>query len=399
MSKVNKQVEGENAEATEVAEEVEETETGAEEVSEEVTAQAKELADSIVKGVAAQFGNANSEAVAEQVNRMMSRHLPTDAKLTKILGGKDMFTDASSLTKEEKIVGFFHALVTRNHYALKALAEGVAADGGYLFPNEFLGELVRHLPEENVMRNLVRVIPMKRDVMDISTLVSGPKVFWTAENATKSTTSAHFGTDTLTARKVAAILYSSDELIEDSDIFDVVQLIISLFGEEIGQEEEKVIWSGNNTTQPEGIDAAGTVASIAAVGQDFDDLVRLQYALPRRYRANATFVMNSEDAQEISLLKDSNGQYLWRPSREAGSPDQLLGKPVVICDHVPLGKIYYGDFKRAYFLGDRKRMTVKVSQETETAFTKDQTAIRVVARIGGALVLPAALRVLTGFSA
>ena len=55
---------------------------------------------------------------------------------------------------------------------MKALSEGTAADGGYLFPNEFMTELVRSLPEFNVMRNYVRIVPMKRDQMDIATLVS-----------------------------------------------------------------------------------------------------------------------------------------------------------------------------------------------------------------------------------
>lgn len=364
-----------------------------------VDADAQEVGKQLAKSFLAMVGGAKNADVADQVAKAMSNLMPQDAKLKKILGGKDLVRDAASLTKEEKIVGFYHALVTNNEYALKALSEGTAADGGYLFPNEFMTELVRALPEVNVMRNWVRIVPMKRDTMDVSTLVSGPKVFWTAENAAKTTTSAHFGTDQLVAKKMAAILYASDELIEDSDIFDVVQLIINLFAEEIGREEEKVIWTGNGTTQPEGIDAANTVPSAGSAGGtgDFDDIINLYYALPAQYRQNAAFFANDNTAKNLSKVKDSTGQYLWQPSVRDGAFDTLRGKPLVISNWVPDGKVYFGDFKRAYFLGDRKRMTVKVSQETETAFTKDQTAIRVVARIGGALVLPSAARVLTGF--
>lgn len=365
-----------------------------------IQAEAQKIGASLAKSFLEQFGGqGKGSSVADEVAKAMGNFMPQDAKLKKILGGKDLVRDAASLTKEEKIVGFYHALVTNNEYALKALSEGTAADGGYLFPNEFMNELVRALPEFNVMRNWVRIVPMKRDVMDIATLVSGPKVFWTAENAAKTTTSAHFGTDTLTARKLAAILYASDELIEDSDIFDVVQLIIQLFAEEIGREEEKVIWTGNNTTQPEGIDAANAVPSAGAAGGlgTFNHVLDLYYALPAQYRQNAAFFMNDNTARLVSKLRDTNGQYLWQPSVKDGGNETLRGKPVVISNWVPDGKIYFGDLKRAYFLGDRKRMTVKVSQETETAFTRDQTAIRVVARIGGALVLPSAARVITGF--
>jgi HK97 family phage major capsid protein len=363
----------------------------------DIAAEAQKIGAELARSFLGTMGGGRNQNVADEVAKALGNLMPQDAKLKKILGGKDLVRDAASLTKEEKIVGFYHALVTNNEYALKALSEGTAADGGYLFPNEFMTELVRALPEFNVMREWVRIIPMKRDVMDISTLVSGPKVFWTAENAAKTTTSAHFGTDTLTARKLAAILYASDELIEDSDIFDVVQLIIQLFAEEIGREEEKVIWTGNNTTQPEGIDAANTVPTVSAGVQTFDALINLYYSLPRQYRQNAAFFMNDNTAKSAAKLKDSTGQYLWQPSVREGEDDTLKGKPVVISNWVPDGKIFFGDLKRAYFLGDRKRMTVKVSQDTETAFTKDQTAIRVVARIAGALVLPSAARQITGF--
>ena len=55
------------------------------------------------------------------------------------------------------------------------------------------------------MRGLVRVIPMKRDIMKIPTLVSKPQVRWTSENAAKSTTTAEFYEKTLTVYKVAAM--------------------------------------------------------------------------------------------------------------------------------------------------------------------------------------------------
>jgi len=37
-------------------------------------------------------------------------------------------------------------------------------------------------------------------------------------------------------------------------------------------------------------------------------------------------------------------------------------------------------------------MTVKISQDTTTAFTQDKTAIRVVQRIGGDVIQPLAIR-------
>jgi HK97 family phage major capsid protein len=351
----------------------------------------KEMADEVLKGI--DLGDTSK--MSKKMERFIESQYGDSSKLKQILNGKDLF-GSDELTKEEKILGFFHGLITNNTMALKALAEGVEADGGYLFPNEFLGEILRDLPNLNVMRQYVRIIPMKRDKMDVTSLVDGLNVFWTAENAAKSTTTARFSQQTLTAFKMAAILYSSDELIEDSTEVDLVSLIIQLFAEAIADEEEKVIWTGDGTTQPQGINTA-SVASTVGTGNAYNDLVSLFYLLPRKYQVNAAFFANNNTAKNFALVKDTTGRPIFTPSVNDGPAQTLLGKPLVISEWVPDRVVYFGDLKKGYFLGDRKRMTAKVSQDTETAFTKDQTAIRVVARIGGRLVLPQAVRKVTSF--
>lgn len=370
------------------------------EEDEKMMRQAKKIGKTIADQLGKEIDIDGQKAINARVEKILGLHFGEDSKLKAILGGKDVY-EVDKLTKEEKIVGFFHALVSNNTMALKALSEGVNADGGFLFPKEFLNELVQELPQVNVMRNYVRVIPMRRNKMDITSLVNRPKVYWTAENAAKTTTTAAFSQTTLTAYKMAAILYSSDELIEDSDITDVVNLIISLFAEAVGIEEQRVIWNGTGTGQPTGIDtarSAGTIAGVAVAGNGTaDDLKALYYRLPVQYRNTAAWFMNDGTASQVDKLKDSNNRYLWQDSIAAGSPPTLLGKPVVIVNDVPTRQIYFGDMKRAYFLGDRKSMTAKVSNDTETAFTHDQTAIRVVARIGGLVVLGNAVKAITGF--
>lgn len=368
---------------------------GAEGEDAELLAKAKSIGKNIAKEVLSELNLGDTSVLAKKVERMFESQFGSNSKLKKILNGKDLF-GGEELTKEEKIVGFFHGLVTNNHQVLKALAEGADADGGYLFPNEFLAEILRDLPEINVMRNYVRIIPMKRDKMDITSLVDGVDVFWTAENAAKSTTTARFSQQTLTAFKMAAILYSSDELIEDSTEVDVVSMIIGLFSEAVADEEERVIWVGDGTTQPQGINTA-TVASVGGTGNAYNDLVNLYFLLPRKYQVNAAFFANNSTAKNFALVKDTTGRPIFSPSVNDAPTSTLLGKPLVISEWVPDRVVYFGDLKKGYFLGDRKRITAKVSQDTETAFTKDQTAIRVVARIGGRLVLPAAVRKVTNF--
>lgn len=352
-------------------------------------AEVKSLAEQVSKAVLAQIGSGDVKALSDKVDKIFSNSFRKDEKLIKIFGGKDVFA-GEELTKEEKICGFFRALTTNNEPVLKALAEGVEADGGYLFPNEFLAELVRAVPAINKLREVVRVIPMRRDKMDVTSLISPVGVFWTAENAAKSTTTARFAQATLTAKKMAAIIYASDELVEDSTEFDVVSLIIQLFSEAIATEEERVIAIGNGTTEPAGINS-GSYGGVTGTGNLYDDVTKLFWSLPEQYRVNATWLMNDNTAKNIELQKDSEGRPLWNVAGGNLGPT-IKGRPVKLVNWIPDRTVFFGDFKKGYFLGDRKRMTVKVTQDSETAFTKDQTGIRVVARIGGLVALPAAIK-------
>lgn len=262
--------------------------------------------------------------------------------------------------------------------------------------DEFRAEIIRDIVEKFSMRSIVRVIPMKRDVMKIPTLTSGPKVTWTEENAVKSTTTAAFSEATLTVKKMAAILYSSDELIEDSTEIDVVDLIVQLFSEALQREEDRVITAGNGTTEPTGLTtarAASTFGSITCSGNlSFDNLINLEYELPMKYQTGAKFLAHRNNIREMRKLKDSNGRYYWMEPVATGQPATFHGYPVIENNNMPEAEIYFGDFKMGYWLGDRNKMTVKVTQDTETAFTKDQTGIRVVQRIAGTVVLGDAIK-------
>ena len=52
-----------------------------------------------------------------------------------------------------------------------------------------------------------------------------------------------------------------------------------------------------------------------------DEVISLIYALKAPYRKNAKFLMNDATVSALRKLKDSNGQYLWQPSLQAGQPD------------------------------------------------------------------------------
>jgi len=351
----------------------------------------EEKAKAMAEVVKSELGleSLKSDILASMDEKFASREAKS---VMKVFVGEDSEKAVSELTSDERVKAFGHALFTGNSVALKALSEGTPADGGYTVPQDFYSRLVMEVTEKAQMRSMVTVVPMKTNVLTIPVGEHGPDVFWTAEGATKTTTTMDFRQPTITAYKMASIIYLTDELIEDS-AFDLVNVLISRFAERIATEEDKVIINGAGTTQPVGIFVNASVASRSCSGNlDFDDIIDLIYDLPVKYRSGAKFLVNSENVRELRKLKDEQGRYLWQDPVSAGQPATIQGYPVVETYWAPVGQIAFGDFKTAYWLGDRKRMTVKISNDTETTFTQDKTAIRIVERIGGDVIVPNAVR-------
>jgi len=105
-------------------------------------------------------------------------------------------------------------------------------------------------------------------------------------------------------------------------------------------------------------------ASSWASSNPSDYLIDLVHALKRQYRAGASFLMNDATLGTIRKFKDGQGIYLWAPSMLMnGAVGQLLGHPVVTDDFMPdLGSntypIAFGDFARAYYIVDRRGVSV-----------------------------------------
>ena len=359
----------------------------------EIEQKAKKMAEAIK----AELGI--DELRKEMIDNFASIKEEKNESVMKIFVSEDVEKSIGELTKKERIDAYARAIFQRDHAVLKTLSEGGAsgADGGYTVPQDFYQALLAEIVETVNMRNLVTVVPMKTNTLTLSMIDHGPNVYWTAEGIKKTTATADFSAPTITAYKMAAIIYLTDELMDDS-AFDLSSVLISRFADVIATEEDRVILIGNGTTQPTGIINAGTVATLTSVALNFNEIIALIYMLPVKFRKNARFIIHPNNVRDLRLLKDSYGRYLWSDPVAPGQPATIQGYPVVENYWLPQTEILFGDFKYGYWLGDRQKMTVKISNDTETTFTEDKTAIRIVERIGGTVVFPNAIRQLTAIS-
>lgn len=271
-------------------------------------------------------------------------------------------------------------------------------DGGFLVPLEFEREIVKALDEENVIRRLAKVVTTHHE-RKIPVALGHSVAQWTTENSAYTESNPTFGQKQIDAYKLTDLCRVSVELLKDST-FDIEAYLRQEFARAFGIAEEEAFCIGNGTTQPTGIFTAngGTVGVTAASANAItvDEIISLVHALKAPYRKNAKFLMNDATVALLRKLKDQNGQYLWQPSVQAGTPDRLLGYEIYTSPYVPVAEagaltIAFGDFKN-YWIGDRAGRTVQ--RLNELYATNGQIGYVATERVDGKVILPEAIQLL-----
>ena len=283
---------------------------------------------------------------------------------------------------------------------VNALQEGTDSEGGYLVPDEYERTLVEALEEENVFRQLAKVIRTSSGDRKIPVVATKGTASWIDEEGAYTESDDSFGQVSIGAYKVGTMIKVSEELLNDS-VFDLESYIAKEFARRIGAKEEEAFFTGDGSGKPLGILAAtgGAETGVTATSSTAvtaDELMDLFYSLKSPYRKKAVWVLNDSTIKAVRKLKDSTGQYLWQPSLVAGTPDTLLGRPVKTSAYMPViaagaKTIAFGDFSY-YWIADRQGRSFKRLNELYAA--NGQVGFLGSQRVDGKLVLSEAVKVL-----
>ncbi len=288
-----------------------------------------------------------------------------------------------------------------------AMSTTTTTEGGYTVPSEIATMVIDKLKAYGGMRQVSTILststgvamnwPTSDGTSDVGAIVGQN----TAVNAADIT----FGTIGLnpfyyTSNKIALPL----ELIQDSAI-DVVQYVIDRLATRIARIQNTHFTTGGGTTVPDGVIPRSGTGKTGTTGQTltviYDDLVDLKHSVNSAYRANAKFMMNDLTVAVVSKLKDTTGRPIWTPgdaeSIVNGTPDTLLGYPVVINDDMDVmaasaKSIAFGDFSK-YTIRDVAGTTV-IRRFDDSAFAlSNQVGFCGWTRSGGNLLDTAAVKV------
>ncbi|MCZ5120455.1 phage major capsid protein [Escherichia coli] len=137
------------------------------------------------------------------------------------------------------------------------------------------------------------------------------------------------------------------------------------------------------------------IVSGEATAVTADAIIKLIYTLRKAHRTGAKFMMNNNSLFAIRLLKDSEGNYLWRPGLELGRPSSLAGYGIAENEQMPdiaadAKAIAFGNFKRGYTIVDRIGTRILRDPYTNKPFVGFYTT----KRTGGMLVDSQAIKLL-----
>lgn len=307
----------------------------------------------------------------------------------------------SGLASDEYRQAALTAMRTNFRQVSNYLNESTDASGGYLVPTEWDSRLIKTLTEENVMRQLGKVITTSGE-HKINIAATRPTAAWVDEGASLNFTDATFTQISLEAHKLQVGIKVTNELLYDN-AFNLEDHILEEFGREIANAEEDAFLNGEASAnnKPTGLFVTAssdttTVVPTASASIGVDDVMNLVYALKRPYRKNAVFLLNDGTLAAIRKLKDSNGAYIWQPSYQAGEPERLLGYPVYSSAYAPTiaagaTVIAFGDMSY-YNIADRGTRSFRELRELYAG--NDQTGFLMIERVDGKLVLPEAVKVL-----
>jgi HK97 family phage major capsid protein len=202
-----------------------------------------------------------------------------------------------------------------------------------------------------------------------------------------------FSMQTLGATKFGIMIQAARELIDDTAV-DLLGYLAMQAGRAIGNAFGNALVNGGSSISGGVIAGAtlgvtGTTTGVSGA-PSYANLVDLEYSVIAPYRQSRSCYWLAADKTIGGFRKitDTVGRPIWEPSAVLGSPDLLLGKPLVADPFMPAQvtgakSILFGDFSQ-YFV--RLVGGVRFERSDDFAFSTDLVTFRAILRGDGVLV-------------
>jgi HK97 family phage major capsid protein len=312
----------------------------------------------------------NCKAANSNVNyKLMKNYTPNVEELNAYKKAFDSY-----LRMDEK-------LVSPEEY--KTLSVGVDPHGGFTVAPTMSNQILTRMWETDPIRQLASAQTISTDALEYLVDRDQATVGWEGETQAPSETGTpDLGKKRIPVHQLYAQPSSTQQLLEDSAI-NIESWLANKAGERMGRTEAAAFVTGDGIGKPRGFltYANGTnwgqierVNMGAAAALTADGFVLIKYHLMEQFLNSGTWLMNRLTLMNAMLLKNGEGDYIWKPSQIALDPSSsILGLPVRMSTTMPTVAagalaVVLADFRETYQIVDRLGITVLRDPYTNKPF-------------------------------
>lgn len=254
-------------------------------------------------------------------------------------------------------------------------------DGNVVIPEHIAGEIIKKMEETSPVFQVARKYPSAKGVLKIAKENTDDQAGFVGENQEIPSIKLKFSHVTLTQKRVGAAVTLTQHLLNDSEI-DLLGYSADILARKTAKAIEKSIFLGEG-----GEDAFLGLLSKEGLAQEGynkveldstlkpEDFVEITNSVNPAYLDQAAFYMSRETYNQVSQLKDGNGDFLLQ-SGEVNSRigRVILGFPVFISDQLTAENgILFGNIAAAYGIMIKKDFALKhVNGDTQQTLNGTQ---------------------------
>ena len=278
----------------------------------------------------------------------------------------------------------------------KALGEGQGSTGGFLVPEQYVTQIIPLLQAKAIVRNAgATVYPMSTDTLTLPRQTGAAGTSWGEENtALTEDTNPAYGKNQLVLKKLKALLYVSNELIEDASP-SVDALITNDLVKSLSLAEDLAFFAGTGGTQPLGLtlnpDVAGTTLGAGAGAvPSLDDFLDAMHAIDVQNGTYTGWAMNPRSLTGLYKLKDSQGNAVYWKDPQGRLPDMLYGFPIFRSTQISIAQTVGSNTNCTYIIlanwpevaiGQKGELRLETTRVGGNSWANDQTSFRAVRRV------------------
>lgn len=291
----------------------------------------------------------------------------------------------------------------RNYYAkASGMSEGINADGGFMIPPEFSTALLNALAQAAVIAPKCRNFPVNNNLalpfVNLTTQATswtgGVTIYKPAESVAKDTSFPKLAKCELKLNKLTAVIYATDELLNDSPIA-LETFLTTMVSTEMALTKDEDIINGSGAGEAQGIMNSPALISVTkessqpATTINFDNVLKMWSRLYGPSMRNAVWLISQDSMQQImklSIVVGTGGAPVIVANATTALPERIFGAPIIWSPHCQTlgttGDIILADFSQ-YVTITKAGMGIETATSIHLKFLEDETAFRFVVRFDG----------------